>query len=149
NKSGLKVGDTISFHDALHSATWHIIGIVKDYNGSGPGNFGVLLAPLAQVNAFLHLPPQFTQSVMIQASNSSPSEANALATRIDNALSAAGLQANVTTVQQQIQRQQSIYQILYALLYTVAVIVALVGAIGLFSTLAMSVLERRREIGIL
>jgi putative ABC transport system permease protein len=149
DKSGLKVGDRISFHDALHSANWHVIGIVKDYNGIGPGSFGVLLAPAAQVNAFMHLPSQFTQRVMIHASDGSPSAINALATRIDDAMSVAGLQANVTTAQQQIQRIQNEFQILYALLYTVAVIVALVGAIGLFNTLAMSVLERRREIGIL
>ncbi len=149
DKSGLKVGDSVSFHDALHSASWHIIGIAKDYNGIGPGSFGVLLAPTAQVSAFLHLPTNYTQLVMVQSTNSSLSEINSLATRIDDAMSSSGLQANVSTSQQQIQRIQNEFQILYALLYTVAVIVALVGAIGLFNTLAMSVLERRREIGIL
>jgi len=149
DKSGLKVGDSVSFHDALHSASWHIIGIAKDYNGIGPGSFGVLLAPTAQVSAFLHLPTNYTQLVMVQSTNSSLSEINSLATRIDDAMSSSGLQANVSTSQQQIQRIQNEFQILYALLYTVAVIVALVGAIGLFNALAMSVLERRREIGIL
>jgi putative ABC transport system permease protein len=148
-KSGLKVGDTISFHDALHSASWHIIGVVRDYRGIGPGSFGVLLTPITQVNAYLHRPAQYTSSVMIQTSDTSPSAVNALATRIDKTLSTAGLQANVITAQQQIQRIQGQFQILYVLLYTVAVIVALVGAIGLSNTLAMSVLERRREIGIL
>ena len=38
---------------------------------------------------------------------------------------------------------------MYILLDAVALIVALVGAIGLSNALAMSVLERRREIGIL
>jgi len=39
--------------------------------------------------------------------------------------------------------------VLTAILYGVSVIVALVGILGLFNTLTISVLERRREIGIL
>ncbi|MGH2497446.1 MAG: FtsX-like permease family protein [Ktedonobacteraceae bacterium] len=148
-KSGLQVGDSISFHGATASATWNIIGIVKDYNGIGPGALGVLLAPIAEINAFKQLPSDFVQTVMLSSSDNSVAGVNALASRIDTSLSATGLQASITTAQQQIQRDQGEFQILYALLDTVAVIVALVGAIGLFNTLAMSVLERRREIGIL
>src|SRR5712692_2300366 len=86
---------------------------------------------------------------MVQSTNSSLSEINSLATRIDDAMSSSGLQANVSTSQQQIQRIQNEFQILYALLYTVAVSVALVGAIGLFNTLGMSVVGGRGEIGIM
>ena len=53
------------------------------------------------------------------------------------------------TKQQTIQRNQSEFLILEVLLYAVAAIIAMVGAIGLSNTLAMSVLERRREVGIL
>ena len=148
-KSGLQVGDSISFHGVTASATWHIIGIVKDYNGIGPGALGVLLAPIAEINAFNQLPGDLVGTVMVQSSDSSEAGINALATRIDTSLSAAGLQTSIVTAQQQIQRDQGEFQILYALLDTVAVIVALVGAIGLFNALAMSVLERRREIGVL
>ena len=146
-KYGIKVGDTISFHDDLHSATWTIIGIAHD--GNDAGGFGVLLAPAAQVNAYLHLPPDYVSGIMVKSTSASQAEIDALATRIDSALSSNGYPARITTAQQQVQRNQSQFLILYVLLYTVAGIVALVGAIGLFNALAMSVLERRREIGIL
>jgi putative ABC transport system permease protein len=55
----------------------------------------------------------------------------------------------VLTISQIKAQNQSVFNIIYGLLYGVAVIIALVGAIGLFNALAMSVLERRREIGIL
>ena len=144
DKSGLKVGDTFSIDTSFNKARWHIIGIATDYSGIGPGNLGILLAPIAQVDAFKHLPLNYTDTVMIQSTSSSPGTVDALATRIDDAMSAHGLLPYVTTNAQQVQQDQSKYQIIYILLDLVAIIVALVGAIGLSNTL-----ERRREIGIL
>jgi putative ABC transport system permease protein len=146
-KYGIKVGDTISFHDDLHSATWTVIGIAHD--GNNAAGFGVLLAPASQVNAFLRLPDDYASGLMVKSTSARQADIDALATRIDDTLSGNGYPAVITTAQQQVQRNQSQFLIIYVLLYTVAGIVALVGAIGLFNTLAMSVLERRREIGIL
>lgn len=146
-KYGIKVGDTISFHDDLHSATWTVIGIAHD--GNNASGFGVLLAPASQVNAFLRLPDAYASGIMVKSTSARQSDIDALATRIDDTLSSNGYPATITTAQQEVQRNQSQFLIIYVLLYTVAGIVALVGAIGLFNTLAMSVLERRREIGIL
>ena len=64
-------------------------------------------------------------------------------------LTGEGLAPVVTTNAQDIKRNQNQFQVLYLLLYAVAAIVALVGILGLFSTLTTSVLERRREIGVL
>jgi putative ABC transport system permease protein len=147
NKSGLKIGDTIAFHTALYSARWNIIGMAVDHNN--PIGLGVLLATVSEVQAFEHLPSNFTQQVLIRSSSSAQPAIDTLAARIDDAFSKAGIQAEVQTAQHQIERNQNQFQIIYALLYSVTAIIALVGAIGLFNTLAMSVLERRREIGIL
>ena len=65
NKSGLKVGDTITFHNSINDATWHIIGIARDYNGIGAGNLGVLIAPYTQIDTFFHLPTSYAEGVMI------------------------------------------------------------------------------------
>jgi putative ABC transport system permease protein len=146
-KYGVKVGDTIGFHDDLHSATWTVIGIAHD--GNNAMGFGVLLAPASQVNAFLRLPADYASGIMVKSSSARQADIDALATRIDNTLSGNGYPAVITTAQQEVDRNQSQFLIIYVLLYTVAGIIALVGAIGLFNTLAMSVLERRREIGIL
>ena len=147
NKSGLKVGDPIAFHTALYSARWNIIGIAVDYNN--PIGLGVVLATVSEVQTFEHLPSDFTQQVLIRSTSSAQPAIDALATRIDDAFSKTGVQANVQTAQHQIERNQNQFQIIYALFYSVTAIIAIVGAIGLFNALAMSVLERRREIGIL
>jgi putative ABC transport system permease protein len=146
-KYGVKVGDTISFHDDLHSVTWTVIGIAHD--GNNAMGFGVLLAPASQVNAFLRLPDDYASGIMVKSTSARQADIDALATRIDDTLSGNGYPAVITTAKQEVDRNQSQFLIIYVLLYTVAGIIALVGAIGLFNTLAMSVLERRREIGIL
>ena len=146
-KTGLGVGNTISFHNSLYSATWQIIGLVKDYNN--PTGIGTILTSLSNANTFLHLPADYAQLLMVSATSKNQADIDALASRVDNILNSLRTPATVETAQQLIQRNQSQFLILYVLFYSVVVIIALVGAIGLFNALAMSVLERRREIGIL
>lgn len=151
DKSGLKVGNTISFTFGVHNIQWHIIGITRDFSDIGPGNFGVLLAPITQINAIFGAPGNYSQEAMIQSSLHNPTQADidALAQRVDTAMSNAGILASINTPQDLINQSQSKYQTIYTLLDLVAIIIALVGSVGLANTLVMSVLERRREIGIL
>jgi putative ABC transport system permease protein len=72
-----------------------------------------------------------------------------MANALDDTLSKAGLSPMVLTTQQVKNLGQNQLQIVYYLLDAVAAIVALVGILGMFNTLTTSVLERRREIGIL
>lgn len=151
DKTGLRVGDMLSFTMGTRQMRWRIIGIARDYSGIGASNFGVMLAPIPQINAMLQMPANMTQSVMIQTTiaNPSPAYLEALTQRIDTAMSNEGFIPRITTPAQQIAQTQSKYQIIYTMLDVVAIIIALVGAIGLSNSLAMGVLERRREIGIL
>jgi putative ABC transport system permease protein len=150
-KSGLKVGNTIHFTIGLHTLHWQVIGIARDFSDIGPGNFGVLLTPITQMNALFDMAGDSSQKVMIQTTipAATPEDIDALARKVDTALSNAGYLPDVATVQQQIEQAQSKYQTIYTLLDLVAIVIALVGSIGLANALVMSVLERRREIGIL
>jgi putative ABC transport system permease protein len=148
SRAGRGVGQTISFNDGLHSATWSIIGIASD-NNNASSQFGVVLAPLAQVNAFRHLPSGYVDEALIISSSHQDGTVNELSRQVDGSLSSAGIQALVQTKAELDTQNQNTFLVLEVLLYIVAVIIAVVGAIGLFNALAMSVLERRREIGIL
>lgn len=144
----LALGDTLTVSGVTNSATWRVIGVVRDLNG-GLGSIGTAFTTIDTLHAFAGLPAGEASEFMVQAGDRSPAAVNRMATALDDTLSRAGLNPVVSTAQQQIARNQSEFNILYVLLYAVAVIVALVGLLGLFNTLTTSVLERRREIGIL
>jgi putative ABC transport system permease protein len=146
--TGLTVGDTLTVNDATTSASWTIIGVVHDLNG-GLGTIGSAFTTISTLHAFAGIPQDIAGNFVIQAVDRSPAAVNQMANTLDDTLARAGLNPFVSTAQQQIQRNQNQFQILYILLYAVAAIVALVGVLGLFNTLTTSVLERRREIGIL
>ncbi|HEV2461852.1 MAG TPA: FtsX-like permease family protein, partial [Ktedonobacterales bacterium] len=146
--TGLTVGDTLTVNGATTSASWTIIGVVHDLNG-GLGTIGSAFTTISTLHTFAGIPQDIAGNFVIQAVDRSPVAVNQMANTLDDTLARAGLNPFVSTAQQQIQRNQNQFQILYILLYAVAAIVALVGVLGLFNTLTTSVLERRREIGIL
>src|SRR5260370_21808740 len=76
DKSGLKIGDTITFSIGLHTVQWHIIGVARDFSNIGPGNVGVLLAPIPQINALVGMPGDYSQKVMIQSTIHAPTQAD-------------------------------------------------------------------------
>jgi putative ABC transport system permease protein len=97
----------------------------------------------------------FTNRVLIVASDRSASGVDRLARAIDTAgrsVSAArgeGPIAEVFLFHDEVVRQQRNFVPLYDLLYAMSIIVAAVGILGLADALAASVVERRREIGLM
>jgi len=146
-KLHLSVGDRVTFSDATDTATWTIIGEVFDHNNSLSGGVGI--TTIDDLHSFERLPANLAQGFMIQARDPSPQAVDRMANGLDTILTRAGLSPSIQTEQQIIARNQSQFQIVTAILYAVSLIVALVGILGLFNTLTISVLERRREIGIL
>ena len=147
-KTGLSVGSPIAISSATTTQMWTVIGIVRDYNG-GPGEIGSAFTSIDDLHTFYGEPLGAGIAFLVRAHDRSPAAVNTMANTIDNTLAGEGLAPSVETTQQNVSRSQAQFAILYALLYAVAGIVALVGILGLFNTLSSSVLERRREIGIL
>lgn len=146
-KLHLKVGDQVTFSDATDTATWTIIGEVFDHNNSLAGGVGI--TTIDDLYSFQKLPANLASGYMIQAQDHSPQAVERMANALDATLTRAGASPNIQTVQQIIASNQNQFQIVTAILYAVSVIIGLVGLLGLFNTLTISVLERRREIGIL
>jgi putative ABC transport system permease protein len=161
--TGLHVGETLTLSSAQYfngqltpgnQATWTIIGIIHQPM-DGLGQIGTVMTSVENANHFFGDPADLTPELLIQARDHAPGAVDALTRQVDqlvNAGNANGGHVNggqAETRQQEVQYRQQSWLIFYALLYSVALIVGAVGILGLADALAASVLERRREIGLL
>jgi len=159
----LHVGDTLTLSSVQYfngqptpgnQATWTIIGIVHQPMDS-LGQIGTVITSVENVNQFFGDPADLTPELLIEARDHSQGAVDALTRQVDQLVSggnANGGHVNAgqtETRQQEVQYRQQSWLIFYALLYSVALIVGAVGILGLANALAASVLERRREIGLL
>lgn len=161
--TGLHVGDTLTLSSVQYfngqptpgnQATWTIIGIIHQPM-DGLGQIGTVMTSVENANHLFGDPADLTPELLIQARDHAPGAVDALTRQVDhlvNAGNANGGHVNgglVQTRQQEVQYRQQSWLIFYDLLYSVALIVGAVGILGLADALAASVLERRREIGLL
>jgi putative ABC transport system permease protein len=147
NKSGLKVGDTLVFSNALNTVSWHIIGEVSD--PTNPVDVGVGLTPIGNYAAFAGLSRDLIQGFIVQGVNRSPQAVQTMAGHLDTILNSMGLAPSTKTEQEKDALRRTLFTLVDALFYVAEAVVACVGILGVFNTLTTSVLERRREIGVL
>ncbi len=156
--TGLNVGDTLTLSSVQYfngqptpgnQVTWTIIGIIHQPMDQ-LGQIGTVITSVENVNHFFGDPADLTPELLIQAGDHSQGAVDALTRQVDQLVNAGNANGGlVSTRQQQVQYRQQSWLIFYALLYSVALIVGAVGILGLADALAASVLERRREIGLL
>ncbi|MFI5272524.1 MAG: ABC transporter permease [Ktedonobacterales bacterium] len=168
-RTGLHIGDTLTISDQGNQgaqATLRIVGTVKQ-SVSDFGAIGALITSVAASNQLRGIPSgssgDASVTFLIQAQDRSPSAVNQLTDTLDGLLSqgqnqgqtqnctqlCGGGGAVVTLLSAETQHMQQSWFVLYALLYAVALIVGAAGVLGLANALTASVLERRREIGML
>ncbi len=150
--SGLQVGQTL----LVANLTLKVIGIVHQPQ-RGLIGVGALVTTNSIINQLGAANPNLgvVTNLLVQARNNSTSALVTLVNQIDqfypNGGSGQSVGGNspVEMHQTQIEQQQQGFYVFYALLYSVALIVGSVGILGLANALAASVLERKREIGML
>lgn len=152
SRSGLIVGGTMT----VFSQSLTIIGTMKQPVDE-LGWIGAAALPIDTLNRINPPPTSFDQYI-VQAKDRSPAAIDQLANQIDGVINPPAAQSanpkdryqnGVETAASYTARRQQTWFVLYALLYGVALVVSAAGITGLAATLSASVLERRREIGMM
>ncbi len=156
-RSGLHTGNTFTMTNQRgQPTTWIIVGTVQQTVDSF-GLVGATIVPVETLYQFQGVPTAVlsdaAQRILIETQDHSQQALNQLTDKIGAiALSSnskgAGI-VNVFLLQNEVIRQQRSWFGIYGLFYVVALIIGIVGILGLTNELTASVMERRREIGIL
>jgi putative ABC transport system permease protein len=143
------VGDTITIHAGGNSGDYQIVGITSfPYDG-----VWFVWSDLARLAGFLtpdgEPVPSGWAVVMNQKGHISASDVDRQTDAINEVLIANGISAsysNVELFKETISNAVATFQLLFNI---AALLIALVGAVGLLTTLSMSVYERQKEIGVM
>jgi ABC-type antimicrobial peptide transport system permease subunit len=166
-RTGLHIGDTLTIQGNYGSITRQlsltVIGTL-DQSISDLGWIGAAVMPVDTLYELRGLPADqaatSTLEVQILSKDRSQVAVDALAAQVNAIVNPAGSSADghgyfsgdvgtVDTTREYVTRRQGDWYILYYMLYAIALIVGVAGVLGLANALAASVLERRREIGML
>jgi putative ABC transport system permease protein len=158
-RSGLRTGSTVSLPGPGGSLTrnFTVIGTIHE-SVDDLSQAGALVMPVNELYEMEGASPShigdFTNRLLVQARDRSPAAVDQLTRGIDLAgrNATAGKQgaiAEVFAFHDEVVRHQRNFLPVYALLVAVTLVIAAVGILGLTDALGASVVERRRDIGLL
>ncbi|HEV2460585.1 MAG TPA: FtsX-like permease family protein, partial [Ktedonobacterales bacterium] len=165
-KTGLHAGDTITLTNSFGSSTQLTLTIIGTVRQSIDvlGWIGAAVLPVNTLNELRGIPADraatSTDEIIVGAQDRSLAAVDRLAGQVSAVVNPGGASSDdpgyysgnggtVDTFHEYTARRQGDAYILYYLLYALALVVGIVGILGLANALVASVLERRREIGLL
>jgi putative ABC transport system permease protein len=151
DKNGIAVGDEVTLDlGDLGEETWQVVGTYRLVYGAGFVTEAIY-APLPAVLEAAGEPGQGTQ-VLVQTRAGTLETVTAVADELKTAFQNQGLAIDFYTTSVKLEERGYVdnqFGTVVSMLLGLAALVATVGAIGLMGSLGISVVERRREIGVM
>jgi putative ABC transport system permease protein len=147
---GATLGDWVTFdHDLERESSWQVVGVVFDPLTADSAHVPLesLAGKIGDVNK--------ANTIWVQTRQGDPKTAQAVAQSLGQFYSSRNISVAATTAFDETtiteigQQMLFGYNIIVAILAVLAAIMAIVGGMGLSGMLSLSVLERRREIGVM
>jgi putative ABC transport system permease protein len=146
----LRVGSAIELQNGTHPAQrWTIVGIVPGAGGDAFAPDGAVYAPYEAVRTLVDFPENRANQLYVRLADRARASVDEQARVLGDRLADAGLGNAAVKVYEQQENTQRIFVGFTLLFSLMLIVVAAVGGLGLFGTLSMNVVERRREIGVL
>jgi putative ABC transport system permease protein len=142
---GFQVGDEIELTINGRESTWRVVGLILNINNDFHDNF-VPLKALGQVAGNANR----GALVMVKSEKHGLQAEEKLIDNLRETYAAQHIEATYFTGAEEFERQQlAAFDVLVYLMLTMAILSAVVGCAGLMSTMAINVVERAREIGMM
>ncbi|MCQ3930386.1 MAG: hypothetical protein DPW16_07985 [Chloroflexi bacterium] len=148
DKLGKEVGDTVTIHIGTNTADLEIIGITTYPFDTVWAKWETLAELGGLKNAEGELQPNGF-SIMLNNPDPTTQEVADVIADINEVLLARGINASFINWTENAEETGKFIATFGVIMNTAAALIAAVGAIGLLSTLAMSVFERQKEIGVM
>jgi putative ABC transport system permease protein len=143
--TGTHLGDTITVQTASGPVNFRVIGIATNQQESGTAMF----VPLTTVHALMTAMPSGDNDYWVRTTSHSHAMIDAITTRIENTLTAHGYPVNSEIKYVRLGNEVANNRTITTTLAVVGFLIVAISMAGLASALTTSVIERRREIGIL
>lgn len=146
----VKPGDSVFIRLGATQQSWRVIGLYRWLVGN---SYAVepVYAPLETVQTLTRQPDLVTFA-LLNAAIETPAQETAYLSQLKQTFENNAINLDVYTTQAKLEQRQfarNQFKPVIGMLFGLAVMIAAVGGIGLSGTLAISVLQRTREIGVL
>ncbi|HDQ71151.1 MAG TPA: FtsX-like permease family protein [Chloroflexi bacterium] len=142
---GIDVGNEIQITIGGRASNWTVVGLVLNINNLQRDNF-VPFGALARASS------SFDRGsiVMVKSEQHDPSMQRELVRRLREAYTANYIEpADLQSAREVQETNQALFDTITYLMLTMVILMAVVGSVGLMGTMAINVVERQQEIGVM
>ena len=141
----IDVGETITLTIGRRESTWTVVGLIVNINNNSQDNFVPFTALAEQTGNAGH-----GSSIMITGDGAMSRDQEALIEALRAAYKTRQIGATYFQSANEVRETNAAsFDVIVTLMVAMALLSAAVGGIGLASTMAINVVERRREIGVM